>query len=441
MADQTELEIQELREEIRRLRQEQNGKPDQNGNGTAANEDQTKPKPAERAGGFVRQHPVGLVAGIIALIVLAAGGYFLLQYFSSYESTDDARIEGHINSITPRVDGTITAVYAVENQRVKKGDLLLELDPSDYRVALDRAEANLRQAQASAQAQQTSVPITSTSTQTSIQTARSGVANAQAALGAAQREHEVQAARLSEAEANNQRAQADLARYRQLVSKDEVSQQEYDRRVAEAASAAAAVRAQQAAVAAAEKAIDQRQAALQQTQAEEQQAVSNAPQQVKAQRASVDVQQAAARSAQAAVEGAKLNLQYTKIYAPVDGIVGRRSAEVGQRVQAGQQLLSIVQVDDLWVTALFKENQLRHMHAGQKATLHVDAFGEDYDGYVESMPAASAQSFSMLPSENASGNYVKVVQRLPVRLRFRPGQDPNNRLRPGMSAVPEVWVN
>lgn len=450
MPDRTELEIQELREELRRLREERAPTPAANGKGEVAPPDPPpppqKPEPPpprplpQRAASFVKAHPIGVVVGIILLVAAAIGGLLLWQYLQSYESTDDARIDGHVNSITPRVSGTITRVYVVENQFVKQGDLLVELDPRDYGVTLERAQANFAQARAATQAQQTGIPITSTSTQTTIETARSEVLNAQAALAAAQREREVEAARLLQAQANNAKAQADLARYRTLVAKDEVSREEFDQRVADAASSAAMVQAQQAALDAAQKTIDQRSAVVEQAQSQLRQAVANAPQQVIAQRAGVTVQRAAAQGARAAVNEANLNLQYTKIYSPVDGVVGRRGVEVGTRVQPGQQLLSIVQIDDIWVTADFKENQLRRMRTGQRATIHVDAFGRDYDGYVESMPAASAATFSVLPPENATGNYVKVVQRLPVRLRFKQGQDQHHQLRPGMSAEPKVWL-
>lgn len=399
-----------------------------------------KPPLRRRIASYIRAHPLRALAGLIVLVIILIAGWFWWQYLQSYEVTDDAFIDGHVNSITPRISGMVVGVYVEENQPVKKGTLLVDLDPRDYKVALDRALANLQQARAGIIAQETSVPITTTTTSTTVETARSEVANAEASLAAAEREHDVEAARLAQAEANNANAQADLARYRMLVAKDEVSQEEYDQRVANAAASLAAVNAAQSAVGAAQKTIDQRRAALAQSNARLNQAVANAPRQVTAQRAGVDVQRAQAAAAAAAVDAARLDLGYTKIYAPVDGIVGKRGVELGQRVQPGQQLLSIVQVDDIWVTANFKENEIRHMHPGQSAAIHVDAFDRDYQGYLDRMPAASAVTFSLLPPENATGNYVKVVQRLPVRLRFKPGQDPNHLLRPGMSVEPKVWL-
>src|SRR5262249_11992788 len=160
------------------------------------------------------------------------------------------------------------------------------------------------------------------------------------------------------------------------------------------------------------------------------QARSNAPQEVAIRRAFVGSRQASVLVAKAAVEQAKLNLDYTRIIAPVRGVVGRKAVEVGMRLQPGQQLMAVVPLEDGWVTANFKETQLRRMRPGQAARIHVDAFDKDYEGYVESLPAATGAKYSILPPENATGNYVKVVQRLPVRLRFKAGQDKEHLLRP-----------
>ena len=316
----------------------------------------------------------------------------------------------------------------------------MELDPRDYQVSLQRAQASLAQAQAQVQVETPAVPITRTTSSTQIATARANVAGAQAAIAAAQRDYEAQVARVAEAEANNERAQADLKRYSILVSKDEVSRQDYDQRVAAARAAAANVEAERAAAAAAQRVIEQREATLAQDQSQLNQASTNAPEQLSAQRANLELRHAGVQAARSALEEARLNLSYTKITAPVTGVIGRKAVEVGIHVQPGQQLLSIVPLEDIWVTANFKETQLRHMRAGQSARIHVDAFGRDYDGFVESMPPATAALFSVLPPENASGNFVKVVQRLPVRLRFKQGQDREHQLIPGMSVVPKVWV-
>lgn len=394
----------------------------------------------EKGKGWIRENPIKAVIGLIVVLAAAIGVFVWWQYSQTYESTDDAFIDGHLSSVSARVQGTVTAVYVQENQFVAAGQTLVELDPRDWRVNLDRAKADLAQAQASVSAQNPAVPIATTSTQTGIAQARAQLANAEAGVAAAERDRDAEVARLTQAEANNSRAQADLARYSQLVNKDEVSREEYDQRVAAARSAAATVDSQRAAIEAANRIIDQRRAQVEAARASLGEASSNASAQVAVQRATVQTRQAAAQASKAALDQAVLNLQYTKIFAPVAGVVGRRSAEVGQRVQPGQELVSIVQLNDIWVTANFKETQLRRMRPGQSVTIHVDAFGRDYDGYLESLPAASGARFSLLPPENATGNYVKVVQRLPVRIRFKPGQDAEQRLRPGMSVVPKVWL-
>jgi membrane fusion protein (multidrug efflux system) len=431
-------ELERLKEEVRQLRENQerlhSGDPVATEN---AREPETPP-PGRRS--FFREHRVGAAAGLVLFIALLAAAFLYWRYAQTYEDTDDAQIDGHLNAVSTRIAGTVTAVHIVENQYVKAGDLLVELDPRDAEIASQRAEANLAEAQARIRAEAPSVPITTATTQTSIATATAAVANAEAAVAQAEREHEARLAAVRQAEANNARAQADLARYAALVKKDEVSQQDYDQHVAGAKSAAAEVESARAAAAAASRAIEQRQAALQQARSQLNQATVTAPEQMSVHRATLELRRAGAATARTALEEAKLNLSYTRIVAPVAGVTGRKAVEVGQRVQPGQQLLSIVPLDDIWVTANFKETQLRHMRAGQRATIHVDALGRDFEGYVESMPPATAARFSILPPENASGNYVKVVQRLPVRLRFREGLDPGHLLRPGMSVVPTVWI-
>jgi membrane fusion protein (multidrug efflux system) len=396
-------------------------------------------RPVQRS--FIREHPLGSIAGLIVILVIAGAAFLWWRYSRTFEDTDDAQIEGHVNAISTRVAGTVVAVYVTENQQVKQGDLLVELDPRDYVVAVQRAQASHAQALADVRVEAPSVPITTTTATTNIATSRANVATAQAAVAVAKRDYESQLARVAQAEAVNARAQADLQRYTILVNKDEVSREEYDQRVAAARSAAAALDSERAAAGAALRVIEEREAGLTQAESQLDQAISNAPQEISAKHATVELRRAAAESAEATTEEARLNLSYTKIYAPVTGVLGRKSVEIGQRVQPGQQLLSLVPLDDIWVTANFKETQLRQMRAGQGVRIHVDAFDQNYEGYVESMPPATSARFSILPPENASGNYVKVVQRLPVRIRFKAGQDPEHRLRPGLSVVPKVWIN
>ena len=328
----------------------------------------------------------------------------------------------------------------MENQFVIAGQVLAEIDPSDYQVALERAEADRAQAQAQVRSQNPSVPITNTTSQSAITSTEADISNAQAGIASAERDHDADLARLREAQANASKAQSDLARYKTLVAKEEVSREEYDQKVAAAAAATAQVQSLQSMAESGAKVVDQRRAALASVQVKLDQVRSNAPQELEIRHAAVQSAQATVQAAKAQIDQAMLNLKYTKILAPVSGVVGRKSLEVGMRVQPGQQLLVIVPLDDIWVTANFKESQIRAMHPGQSVKIHVDAFDRDYDGYVESLPAATGAKFSLLPPENATGNFVKVVQRLPVRIRFKEGQDKEKRLRPGMSVEPKVFL-
>ncbi|MGI8745295.1 MAG: HlyD family secretion protein [Bryobacteraceae bacterium] len=446
--------VEELRDEVRRLREEQDrlrtqvnpnggdghGPPDEEPKAKEPEKDAAEPKSPDGRG-FLRSHPVGVVVALFLLVGLGIGGYFLMGYLNSYQSTDDAQIDGHLNLISSRIAGTISALHVTDNQQVQQGQLLAEIDPRDYQVALERVQANLAQSQAQLRAANPSVPMTQTTSETTISTSQAEILEAQAGVSAAERDYQEDLAKLRDAEANNAKAQADLARYKLLVSKEEVSREEYDQKVAAAQSAAAVVESSREAAASSQKVIDQRQAILAQAQSRLQQAKQNAPRQVAVQQANVQAQKAMAASAAAGVNEAQLNLRYTRIIAPVSGIVGRKSVELGTRVQPGQQLMAVIPLEDIWVTANFKETQLKRVTPGLRATVHVDGVGRDYEGYVESLPAATSSRFSLLPAENATGNYVKVVQRLPVRLRFKPGQDPDRRLRPGMSVEPKIWLH
>jgi membrane fusion protein (multidrug efflux system) len=380
---------------------------------------------AQRRLGYFRTHPrAKWVIGVAALALLAAG-IFLWHHYSGRESTDDAQIDGHINPISPRVAGTVLRVLHDENQVVKAGELLVELDPRDYEVAVDRARADLANAQANATAANVGVPLTQT-------TSSSQLVAADAAVKAAQREIESAQARLSEAQANYTKVSADLKRMEQLIAKDEISRQQYDAAVAANNSAKATVDAASAAVATAESRTAQTQA-----QAE---AARTVPEQLKVTRARAGAATAEVQRAISVLAQAELNLKYTRIYAPVTGVLGKRNVEPGQVVQAGQPVFSIVDLDDIWATANFKESQLKQMRVGQKARIKVDAYGREYTGTVESIGGATGARFSLLPPENATGNYVKVVQRVPVRIRFDPGQDPDHQLRQGLSVVPTVFT-
>jgi membrane fusion protein (multidrug efflux system) len=394
-----------------------------------------------------------LIVAVIGLI-LAVGGYFYYQYAQTYESTDDAQVDCHLVAVASRIQGTVTAVHTDENQFVKAGEVVAEIDPRDFQVAAAQAKAELTQSQADIEAQHPNVPITQTTSATDISTGQAQVQTAEAAVSAAEhdaaaalgRQREAEAEE-RQAEANNAKAQADLERYQALVTKDEIPRTQFDQIVAAAKAQSAAVESAQAAVeayrAAAQSSarmVDQRKSQMAEASSRLAQSNTNAPQQLAISRATLRSKQAQAAVANSRVQRALLDISYTNIVAPVSGVVGKRSVEIGSTVQPGQQLLTIAQIDDLWVTANFKETQLRRMGPGLRVEIKVDAFGQTFGGYVESMPGASGSITSLLPPENATGNFVKVVQRLPVRIRFDKNQSGIDRLRPGMSVEPKVWL-
>jgi membrane fusion protein, multidrug efflux system len=403
----------------------------------------TKPLPATerdfRARTSRRTSPGFRVALAIGIIVLVVVGLFIYHYVSSYESTDDAQVDGHINSISARVSGHVAKLNVQDNQFVQAGTVLAEIDPADYQVALDRAKADFEDARAMAIAAGADVPITSVSTSSQITSTQAEAGSARAGIQAARQQAEAAQAQLQQAEANDVKAQNDLGRYKQLVDKQEISQQQYDQAVAASRASQAAVRAARANADAAVQQIAEAQGKLAQAEASWRNA-NTAPGQMTAMRAKAASAYAEVQRKRADVEQAQLNLQYTKIVAPVAGVVSDRVVEVGQNVAPGQELLKIIPLDDVWITANFKETQLRNIKVGQPATIEVDATGKKYKGKVDSVAGASGARFSLLPPENATGNYVKVVQRIPVKIVLDPGENKNHELRPGMSVVPKVWI-
>jgi len=376
---------------------------------------------------------------IFAALVLVVGGFFLWRYFSSYESTDDAQIDGHINSVSGRVSGHVAKLNVEDNQYVEKGTVLVEIDPVDYEVAVERARADYADALAQSSAAGINVPVTDVSTSSQVASAQASVANTMSGVAAARQQFDAARAQVAEAEANNAKAQSDLVRYKQLVDKQEISLQQYDQAVAAAKSGAARVAAARAAADAAAAQIEQAQSKMAQAEADLRTA-QTAPQTMRATRARALSAQASADRKKADLHQAELNLEYTKIVAPVTGIVTNRTVEVGQNVQVGAEMMKIIPLEDLWVTANFKETQLREMKPGQSASISVDANGRKYKAHVDSIAGASGARFSLLPPENATGNYVKVVQRIPVKIVFEPGETKAHDLRPGMSVVPKVWI-
>ncbi len=376
---------------------------------------------------------------IIAALVLVVGGFLLWRYFSSYESTDDAQIDGHINSVSARVSGHVVKLNVEDNQYVEKGTLLVEIDPVDYEVAVERARADYADAQAQAAAAGINVPVTDVSTSSQVSSAQANVSNTHSGIAAARQQFDAAKAQVAEAEANNAKAQSDLIRYKQLIDKQEISQQQYDVAVAAAKSGAANVEAARSAAAAAAAQIEQAQSKQAQAEADLRTA-QTAPQTMRATRARALSAQASADRKRADLRQAELNLEYTKVVAPVTGIVTNRTVEVGQNVQVGAEMMKIIPLEDLWVTANFKETQLREMRPGQRSSIKVDANGKTYKGHVDSIAGASGARFSLLPPENATGNYVKVVQRIPLKIVFEPGETKAHDLRPGMSVTPKVWI-
>jgi membrane fusion protein, multidrug efflux system len=380
------------------------------------------------------------VIGAIMAVLLALGiGWYV--YAQGYEDTDDAQVDGHLNPIASRIDGTIKAVHVDDNQAVQADKLLVELDPNDDQAALAQTKAQYDQAMAQVSASHPNLPITRIGNQNDLTTAQAEVVASEAALAAAQHDFDSTVAKLKESQAVNERNQADFVRYQILFDKQEVARADYDQYKATAAAQIQSVASNQASVASAQKTVEQRKAQLAQQQSKLQQTQSSAPFQVAIREADIKSQQANAEAAQAALEQSRLNLGYTRIAAPVSGVITQRSAEVGARISKGQQLFMIVQTNDLWVTANFKETQLARMRPGQHVRIHVDALSDDFDGTVESMPAVTGSRTSVLPPENATGNYVKVIQRLPVRIRFGKGQKDLDKLRPGMSVEPKVHLD
>lgn len=426
----------------RRERDEHEGHDDRGHRDRDPHREQPKPPLGTRMRLWRRAHPTGTVLLLLAAIALVAGGLILWWYLGTYEDTDDAQIDGHIAALSARVAGTVVAVHVEENQTVMKGDLLVELDPRDYDVALARAQADLLQAQANLEAENPNVPITEISNATQVGTTASDVDNSKAAVDAAQRDYQSGVAKVHAAEATSERAQADLKRNEYLLAQRAITQQKYDEVLATAKAAAADVASARAAARAAQKTIDEQKGRLQQAIFRQGEVVKNAPRQLVIKKASIEAKQAAVKAAEAALARAKLDLEYTRIVAPFDGVVGKRTVEQGQHVQPGEQLLGLVDLNDVWVTANFKETQLRKLQIGQKVRISVDALGKKLDGQVETFAGASGARYSLLPPENATGNYVKVVQRIPVRIDFNDLKKENGdyALRPGFSVTPYVSV-
>ncbi|MSO56790.1 MAG: HlyD family secretion protein [Acidobacteria bacterium] len=387
----------------------------------------------------------------LAIVFIAAAAYW---FYSGRESTDDAQVDGHITQTAARVGGAIRSINVKDNQRVKMGDVLVEIVSDEYQIAVDRAAAELADAEAGAQVAAVGVPMAATTTASDMRTAGGGVEQAEAGVTMAERELDAAKARLGAAEAHQRekqadatRAERDVERFRGLVAKDEISRQQFDAAVASSDSARAAAEAAGADVMAAQYGVPMAAGRLTQARASASQAQAGlatartGPQQVAATRGRAAAAVAHVQQAQAVLAQAKLSLSYTKVTAAADGVVSKKAMEVGQVIQPAQPLLAIVQLHELWVTANFKETQLADIRVGQRASVAVDALGgRRFPAHVDSLAPATGARFSLLPAENATGNYVKVVQRVPVKLAFDPGADPEHLLRPGLSATATVFT-
>jgi membrane fusion protein, multidrug efflux system len=395
-----------------------------------------------------REHPRGGRAAVLLLVavVMISAGLFVRNSLA-WESTDDAQVNGHIMPLSARINGYVLEVPVIEGQLVNAGDVLVTIDPKDYKIAVEQAQAKFADAQASAASSRFNVPITAVTTQSNLDSAGTAVLNAQAGLSAAEQNFESAKALLEQAEANAAKSDADLVRYGELIAKEDISHQQYDQAVAAAKANRSGVMSSRASVQAAEQAVRQAQGKLLQARADLRSA-QTAPQQISMTRAKADAADAQAREHKAQLDQAKLNLSYTVVRSPVTGIIGKKTVEVGQNVAIGQELVEVVPLDDVWVTANFKETQLAHMRPGQPVEIKVDAYGRTWKAHVSNLGAGAGSVFSLLPPENATGNYVKVVQRVPVRIDFdrpadrNPGSDFNAEglLKPGLSVEPEVNV-
>jgi membrane fusion protein (multidrug efflux system) len=381
----------------------------------------------------------GIILVVLAIVAVAA---LVFWWHSTYfEDTDDAQVSGHLIQVSSRIQGQVAKVYVDENQLVKAGDPIADLDPRDFQVAVENAKASLASAQANAAAANVNVPLTDINTGANLRSAGADVSGASATVQQAIGQLQAAQAQVVQAQANSTKAQQDLERYKPLVEKDVISKQQFDAAVATAAADAAALQSAQASAQAAKDAV---------AVAQQRTAAANAvlryaqtgPQQVAVQSARAKQALAQVQAAQAQLDQAQLNLSYTKIVAPEDGIITRKSVEINQNVSTGQNLLTLVSLSDIWVTANFKETQLKGMRPGQDVEIEVDATGKKYHGKITQIGGATGSVLSLFPPENATGNYVKVVQRLPVRIDFTDlkNQDPNHALRPGLSVEPKVRV-
>ncbi|HTW81206.1 MAG TPA: HlyD family secretion protein [Terracidiphilus sp.] len=379
---------------------------------------------------------------ISALLLLSGIGFSISWYIhvSTYETTDDAEIDGHINAVSPRIAGTVDKVYVDDNVAVQAGQPLVDLDTRELTIAEEQADAQYAQALARAGSEGSNLAITQNTTAADIILAKSQLEDARAALAASEQDRQSSASHLVEAEATDKRDELQAERYKQLFEKDETSRQVLENYSATAQASAARLAAAQASLASAEQTVQEKQAQVDSQIAHLAEVTKNAPHELAMRENEASSQKAGVELANAELDRTKLDLGFAHIVAPIAGVVTQRSVELGNHVAPGEQLLMLVDISHLWITADFKETQLRNIHPGCRAEIHVDALGRSFQGTVESMPAITGARSSVLPPENATGNYVKVVQRLPIRIELNSGQSGLNKLRPGMSVEAKVYV-
>jgi membrane fusion protein (multidrug efflux system) len=383
-----------------------------------------------------RSHKRAIIAAAVVLSVV--GGIFLWKWLSSFESTDDAQVDVHLYPVSARISGYVQAVHVEDNQWVQQGTTLVEIDPKDYQVAVAKAQANLETTEAAARALNIDVPISSVDTSSQLKFTSSDIENAKAAIAASEKQVAAARARIQEAEAENLKARDDVQRYHLLLAKDEVPKQIYDHAVAASQTDTAAVEAAEAEEASAEQSVLEAQSRLSEAIARNESAQAG-PQRVASTQARALSAVADDRQKRAELDEAELNLGYTRVLAPVSGEVTKKVV-VGLNVDPGEQLLTVVPLDQIWITANFKETQLKHMRPGQKVKVTCDSNGRSYQGHVDSIAGATGPLFSLLPPENATGNYVKIVQRIPVKIVLEPGENRDLQLRPGMNVETKVYL-
>jgi membrane fusion protein, multidrug efflux system len=393
-----------------------------------------------------------LIAGGVVVLSAVIG---LLAYYHNRESTDDAQVDGHITPIASKIYGRVSKVLVDDNEPVKAGQVLVKIDPRDYQASLDQAKAALALAESDAASAGVDVPRTRENVASGTSNAGAQLAGAEADLERAQVTYDqartsdlaFALANIEKSKANAELAQADLARYKPLLDKGEISKQLYDAAKANADATASSLRADQEKLAQAKRAVDIAKAQLLAARARVGQAQAGVAaahadvRQISMRASDAQGKAAKVQQARAVLQAAELNLDYTEIVAPVDGVSTHKQVEPGQIVQQGQGLLVVVPLQNVWVTANFKETQLRNMKQGQKAEVHVDTYGKTFSGHVDSIAGATGAVLSLLPPENATGNYVKVVQRIPVKIVLDPIPPEKAVLRPGMNVDATVITN